>query len=143
MLSLYQRAFSFKGVVFTDSPSLKRFAEIYNLTVMTDVARNEYRMPYFNSMMMRVFNTYNASFYGFLNSDILMNPRVFSLLPTISEKLRNGTFPPILELASRVRVTNAFLQAGDFSSISKFRKAMNKCPNCGLRSYYSSVCMMR
>lgn len=142
MLSLYQKAFSFKGILFTDSPSLIQYAQMCNITVMTNVSRNKYRMPFFNSMMMRALNTYNASFYGYLNSDILVNPRVFSLLPTISEKLSNGEFPPILELASRVRMVNSFLQPDDFSSISKFINAMNKCPNCKLRTPYSFVCML-
>lgn len=139
MFSLFQKVYSFKGVVFSNSTDIKEFGRQHNISVISDVAHNAYNMPYVNEMLLSVYRSYNASFYGFLNSDVLMNPRVFSLLSEVSNQLSSGAFPSATLLASRVRNTISPFKPRLFDDINSFQKKMDSCPKCRLRSIHSSV----
>lgn len=139
MFSLYQRYFSCKGIVFTNSKAVMDFASALNVTTINNMTRNEYGLPVVRSFFEISLNRFKASFYGYLNSDVVLNPRVFSLLPTIKEMIKNGTLSPLLELGSRVRMTNGFLKSGHFANITKFKKAVNSRHTSFIRNGYSAV----
>lgn len=139
MFSLFQKVYSFKGVVFSNSTSIKEFGRQHNVSVITGIPHNEYGLPFVNEMFISVYRSYNASFYGFVNSDVLMNPRVFSLLSEVSQLVSNGTFPSATALASRVRVITSPIQPELLDDIERFQKKMDSCPKCKLRGIYSSV----
>ena len=139
MLSLYQRYFSCKCIVFTNSKAVKDFASAHKVITMNNAARNEYGLPIVRSFFEIALNKFNASFYGYLNSDVVLNPRIFSLLPTVKGLIKKGTLSPRLELGSRVRMTNGFLKSGHFANIVKFRKAVNSRHRSIIRNAYSAV----
>lgn len=139
MFSLFRKVYSFKGVVFSNSTSIKEFGRQYNVSVITDVPHNEYGLPFVNEMLLSIYRSYNASFYGFVNSDVLMNPRVFSLLSEVSKLVSRGTFPTATALGSRVRIITSHIQPELFDDIESFQRKMDSCPKCTLRGIYSSV----
>ena len=79
-MSIYQQNSDFIGIVFSNSNSIIKEALSNNLTVLLNVKRNQYKMPYFRSLLVIMKQYIQAQFYGYMNSDILLNPRVFQLL---------------------------------------------------------------
>ena len=116
LLSLYQRLFNFKGVVFTNSFPIKSFSKQYHLTVLPITKRNKFNMPVFRDMMITMKTLFQSKFYGYLNSDILMNPRIFDLLPFVLKNIRYNVLRPFIELACRVKVVDFPFQLSDFQS---------------------------
>lgn len=139
MLSLYQRSFSCKGIVFSDSNTVKDFASQSDVMTMSNIVRNKYGLPIISSLFQRARSAVNGSFYGYINSDVVLNPRVFSLLPTITKLIDQGKLSPRLELASRIYKINPFLQPGHFTNITTFSKVIDSLPRRRLHHIKSAV----
>lgn len=101
-MSIYQQNSDFIGIVFSNSNSIIKEALSNNLTVLLNVKRNQYKMPYFRSLLVIMKQYIQAQFYGYMNSDILLNPRVFQLLQNNSILFREGFISNTTELVSRV-----------------------------------------
>lgn len=139
MFSLYQRYFSCKGVVFTDSKPVMEFASAHKVATINNATRNKFGLPIIRSFFEMALDTYNASFYGYLNSDVVLNPRIFSLLHNVTKWIKQGTLSPYLELGSRVRMTTSFLKPRSFINMATFGKAMNARHRTVIRNDYSAV----
>ena len=139
LMSLYQKEYSFKGVVFTTSSEVTNVAQSYNLTVIPKVIRNHYGLPFIRDIFKKMKKRINSRYYGYINSDILLHPRVFELLPIINTKMKNHLLSNRIELISRVKMTNMHLTENDFTSLDKVFEAFNKVRASILRSELSIV----
>ena len=99
-MSILQQEYSFKGVVFTSSANVTICAESLNLTVITEVESNPYGLPFLTSIINTSRYLFSASFYGYMNSDILLNPSIIKELTLVQEEIKNGRFhaPVIVEM---------------------------------------------
>lgn len=139
LMSLYQREYSFKGVVFTKSTKVTKVAKSFNLTVIPKVLRNHYRLPFIRSIFQEMKKRINSTYYGYINSDILLHPRVFELLPIINTKMKNQLLSNRTELISRVKMDNVHLYEDDFTSLNKVYQVFHKARGSELRSELSIV----
>ena len=97
MMSLYQREFHFKAVVFTHSKVIVREAHQFNITVVRSFpwaffpilisSLNPFGMPYVNSMFQIVASQFKSDYYGYINSDILFT---FNLLDVLELCKKNA-----------------------------------------------------
>ena len=142
-MSLYQREFDFKGVVFSNSPKIKDVAAAYNLTILPIVKRNKFKLPVFKELMGTLTQKFNASFYGYMNSDILMNPSVFTLLQKAQVVINNRLFPPIVELATRVKVVDSIFSVDHFKTLESCSTVFSNSYRGYLRSNLTAVCFFQ
>lgn len=138
-MSLYQQYFSFKGIIFTNSNDVGMFAESLNITVFPIKKRSKFRMPVIKEMLNTMRNQYQSKFYGYMNSDILLHYRVFSLLPLVTKRMKSRKLPANVELASRVTVVDSDFHITDFSSLESCRSAFDKKRMGYLRSNVTAV----
>lgn len=138
-MSLYQQLYSFKGFVFSSSKSVTRYAMKHNITVIRRFERNEYGLPYFRSMIISMKKRVKSLYYGYLNSDCLLNPRVFEVLPLMQYKINNGIIPNRVELVSRVKLVNVTIDERNVSSIKEILQIFYRSKKYKLRGKWSSV----
>ena len=138
-MSLYQQLYSFKGFVFSSSKSVKRYALKHNLTVISKFNRNEYGLPFFRNMIYVMKRRVKSLYYGYLNSDCLLNPRVFEVLPLMQYKINNGIIPSTVELVSRVKLVNVTIDERNVSSIKDILQIFYKSKKYQLIGQWSSV----
>ena len=121
LFHLYQTVYSFRGIVFTDTLAVEDFAKKQGLLVMKNVQVNKYGLPFVKNMIARMVTTVPALYYGYCNSDILINPSIFDALPLIQSKVNNHILPGNFSLISRVKVVAKTLPVSSFSSISDLK----------------------
>ena len=88
--------------MFTTSVSLQSYLKQYHIETRRTVERNKYGLPLLKSMLQQIYDDYSYEYIGYLNSDILLNPSVFSILQTVSQGIKYHRIPPNVVLASRV-----------------------------------------
>lgn len=116
-LSLFQKTFNFKGVVFTGSKPVMKYANDCSVTTLPIPKRNKFKMPIFKEMMLTLRSTYNATYYGYMNSDILMHPHIFELLDEVSQMQKHRMLHHYVQLGARVRAVDSAFAPKDFSNI--------------------------
>lgn len=139
MMHLFQQHYSFKGVVFTTSPIIIDFCNQHNLSVITTFERNQFHLPQVNSLFIEMVNKVNASFYGYINSDILLHPVVFDLLPIIHTKIENGILPTDVGLVSSVFASTINYTNKVFTSCESYKTIFKKRKKGHMRSVYAIV----
>ena len=139
LFHLYQTVYSFRGVVFTDSLAVEDFAKKQGLLVMKNVQLNKYGLPFVKNMIARMVTTVPALYYGYCNSDILINPSIFDALPLIQSKVNNHILPGNFSLISRVKVVAKTLPVASFSSISNLKSTFRQHRRSKLRCIYGIV----
>ena len=93
-------------MLFTHSPCYQQYADSLHIETSTEYTTNKYGLPILKSMFHTVTHKYSYDYIGYLNSDILIHPDLFSVLDTVSKGVKDGTFPPSFVLASRVANVN-------------------------------------
>ena len=139
---MYRKQFRYRCIVFTNNPVIIRFFNQSVCTVITNFKRNPYGLPYIFSMYSIATKEFKAKYYGYLNSDILIEPSVFSVLKYLDQQARAGFLSPYQELAGRVHpVEPATLPMG-FSNITEIEKVFKdtKQKKHPLRKDWSAVC---
>lgn len=92
-LALFQDSFRFKAIVFTDSPAIRSIAERLRLLCSPIAHTNPYGLPIVREMLLSARSQFNASFYGYMNSDILLNPGFFGFVHTAAGAIQNHRLP--------------------------------------------------
>ena len=92
MMAMFQREFSCRSIVFTTSEPMLRLCRALGLTATYDIEENPYGLPYIGSMFRRAASLFQAQFYGYINADILLSTKIFSILSFIQEQ-RKTFFP--------------------------------------------------
>ena len=139
LFNLYQKVYSFRGIVFTDTLDVEDFAKKQGLLVMKNVQVNKYGLPFVKNMIARMVTTVPALYYGYCNSDILINPTIFDVLPLIQSKVNNHILPGNFSLISRVKVVASTLPVSTFSSINDLRSVFH---NISLSPHRNKYCIV-
>lgn len=92
MLSFFQTHFSFKGLVFTHSPIIIRFCEQHGVDVIEFYRTNPYNMPLIRDLFQQASHAFAAEFYGYVNSDIILDTSLFALLKEVKRKVAKKEF---------------------------------------------------
>lgn len=100
MLEFFQQHFSFRGVVFSQSPSVIVFCRDHHLTCITSYAYryqlavtrrgNQYNMPLIRFMLMQSQRLFRSQYYGYVNSDILLSTSLFTALSRCASLQKAG-----------------------------------------------------
>ena len=103
-MSLYQREFHFKAVVFTHSKVIVREAHQFNITVVRSFpwaffpilisSLNPFGMPYVNSMFQIVASQFKSDYYGYINSDVLLSYQIFDVIKILRYNAFIGKLGP-------------------------------------------------
>ena len=141
--AVYHARFNYHCILFTNNQDIIRFFEHSVCKVITDFKRNPYGLPYIYSMYSIASTVYKAKYYGYLNSDILIEPVVFSVLNYLDKQARAGSISPYHELAGRVHpIDTASLPTG-FSTLEEMEKCFAEAKEKGyeLRNPWTAVCV--
>ena len=92
MMSLFQREFSCRAIVFTTDHSIQEFCNSQHVATSSEFKTNPYRLPYIGSLFETAAAQFKAHFYGYINSDILVSTEIFSVLPFVLQEKRRS-FP--------------------------------------------------
>lgn len=142
-MSLYQKKFSFRGLVFSSSQQMERFCNLLNIKVVKNISRNEYGVPFVRGMLETMKKLVHADYYGYMNSDILLNPNVFNTIPIINDNIRQGNLPSSVELISQVKsLPPTFIpRENTYEEFSKYFHSVRKRGR--LRGSYSAVLILQ
>ena len=80
MFELFQRTYSFRAVVYTNSPIVVRLCSSLGIYSEGNYGVNLYNMPLVSSMFNRTRQFVDADYYGYINSDIVVSPNLFDVL---------------------------------------------------------------
>ena len=141
--AVYHARFNYRCILFTNNQDIIRFFNHSVCKVITDFKRNPYGLPYIYSMYSIASTVYKAKYYGYLNSDILIEPVVFSVLNYLDKQARAGSISPYHELAGRVHpIDTASLPTG-FSTLEEMEKCFAEAKEKGyeLRNPWTAVCV--
>lgn len=94
MLSFFQREFRFKCIVFTNTPSLIAFAKRYKVLTISKYPVNKFHMPLVREMFTLSQSTFSASYYGYINSDILLSPNIIHAVALAAYNTQLGLLNP-------------------------------------------------
>ena len=90
LLSLYAREFNIRPVIMTDSEVILRVATSLHFSILPHAEVNKYGLPILRSLMIETRRLFQAKQYIYINSDILLNPGIFSVCKYFDEYL-NGS----------------------------------------------------
>lgn len=86
MFKLFQDNFNFKAFVFTNTSSILKECANYGIETLSYVERNPYGLPYIGSMFTIAYGAANATYYGYINADILVSEKIFELLSYVDSQ---------------------------------------------------------
>lgn len=98
MLKKY--GFPITTFVYTSNEDMKKAAKQEDCVIRDIKQRNKYGLPLMSFVMRDLKMHSNTSFVGYINSDILLNPKIFSLLSFVSllKESKKIRFPVSLKL---------------------------------------------
>ena len=79
LLSLYAKQFNIRPVIMTDSKVIYQLAQSLHFSFIPQTEVNKYGMPIIRSILIETRRLYKAKQYIYINSDILLNPGIFSV----------------------------------------------------------------
>ena len=97
LLSLYARELNIRPVIMTDSEVILRVATSLHFSILPQAEVNKYGLPILRSLMIETRRLFQAKQYIYINSDILLNPGIFSVCQYFDEYL-NGSNVCVNEL---------------------------------------------
>ena len=97
LLSLYARELNIRPVIMTDSEVILRVATSLHFSILPQAEVNKYGLPILGSLMIETRRLFQAKQYIYINSDILLNPGIFSVCQYFDEYL-NGSNVCVNEL---------------------------------------------
>lgn len=86
MFKLFQENFDFKAFVFTNTSDILKECASYGIETLPYVEHNPYGLPYIGSMFTNAYGATNASYYGYINADILVSEKIFELLSYVDSQ---------------------------------------------------------
>lgn len=94
MISMYQRYYPFRGLMFSTSSALINLCKELSIDVVTSFKINAYGLPYLKNMIRDSQSHFSSLYYGYINSDILFTEHLFSILTLLQEQVKNATLAP-------------------------------------------------
>ena len=86
-MSIFAKELGIKSIVFTSNKDVISFCMKRNITTKPLLHVNKYGMPVLRNMIEIARNDYPSDFVIYINSDILINPYLFSAIYSISSIL--------------------------------------------------------
>ena len=83
MISILQRYYYIKGVMFTNSTYVRRECEELGIDVFPIYHHNRFGMPYLRHLLLTIRSLYDSRSYGYMNSDIVLSEILINTLPTL------------------------------------------------------------
>ena len=143
MLSLFQLLFPMKGVVFTNTVQIRRVAERAGLTVVRNYKSewrrglmrrtNPYKMPYIRDMFVTAKKLFDSSYYGYINSDVLLSYQIFDVIKILRYNAHIGKLGP--HVRSVVIANQQHEIAGRVHEVAKYNLIDDKT----LRGYMNDL----
>ena len=91
MLSLYQKHFSFKAVMFSTSQDIQLYCEKYDIRVLSSFPVNRYGLPVLKNMLLLARSLYATHYVGYMNSDILFSTALFQSVSLLRQQEERHT----------------------------------------------------
>ena len=85
-MKMLQARYLFKYIVFTESLPIHQYCLQNHILSLNISSQNQYGLPYANRLLVETKSLFHSQFYGYLNSDILMNPRILPSLFFLSSR---------------------------------------------------------
>lgn len=123
-IQLLQNQTSFKAIVFTNSSWVVNATRRHHVFAQDIIPRNEFGMPLIREMLLFAKRKYSADYYGYTNSDILLNPGLFKQLKVVSKAIATKELPKQVELAARAGSTHVGLKTVKFTDIQSYAKSL-------------------
>lgn len=104
MFDLFQRSYSFRAIIYTNDPVIVSVCN--SLHIMTDgdyewclysglIYRvNIHNMPIMRYMYMRSQKLFKSHYYGYINSDIIVTPNLFTVLKSCEKLVMKEKIKP-------------------------------------------------
>ena len=121
---VYKRHFSYRCIVFTNNDNITVLFQD-TCRIITDVKRNPFGLPYVCSMYSIASALFDDKYYGYVNSDILLVPAIFSALNYLDEQVSVNALSPYQELTGRVRPIGVDSLPSGFSSLNDITKCFS------------------
>ena len=83
VISALQRYYYLKGVMFTNSSSVRRECKEMGIDVIPIYHHNRFGMPYLRHLLLTIRSLYDSRSYGYMNSDIVLSEVLIHTLPTL------------------------------------------------------------
>ena len=113
---------------FTNNPHIITLVLQSKCQVITDFQRNKYGLPLISSLFS-VASQFSGKYYGYVNSDIILDPVLFGVLSFLQKEMERGSISRKHELAGRVYQTPKEYDPWMFSnssSVSRYVSAFSK-----------------
>ena len=78
-LSFYAKHFNIRPVIMTNSSVISQLARSLHFSFIPQTEVNKYGLPTVRSLLIEARRLYKAKQYIYINSDILLNPGIFSV----------------------------------------------------------------
>lgn len=101
LMDVYIREFNVHCIFYTRNDTIASMFNRTGYSIRDDYQCNPYGVPYFNSLLQGA-KQFNAHYYAYINSDILIDPKVFSVLSFMQREMMKGSVPIAHEMAGRV-----------------------------------------
>ena len=89
LFSLYAKQFNIRPVIMTDSKVIYQLAQSLHFSFIPQTEVNQYGMPIIRSILIETRRLYKAKQYIYINSDILLNPGIFSVSKYFDDYFHN------------------------------------------------------
>lgn len=133
-------------MLFTTSPQFIAYAHRFGIDTITRFPSNRYHLPVVTAMLQIISQRYNASYYGYQNSDILLNPHFLKELEIVNKAIQSGRIRRPVEVSAHVfnmpvdDLTQQLKDPSKFDAIiRRYRKRIVSRPTtCAVRPLDSS-----
>ena len=100
-MDVYIREFNVHCVFYTRNATIATMFNRTGYSIRRDYHCNPYGVPYFYSLLQGAKH-FNANYYAYINSDILIDPDLFRVLSFMQKEMKKGSVPIAHEIAGRV-----------------------------------------
>ena len=140
MVDLLSSSFNVHFILFSSNRDIKQQFNTSHCMVVSDYARNPYGIPIINSMFSIAHRLVNAKYYGYVNSDILLQPSLFRVLSFLDSRVRSGILYATHELAGRVIEVEYESFPPSFANLTEYEDFFHAIKlSHALRGVYSAV----
>lgn len=101
LMDVYIREYNVHCIFYTRNDTIATMFNRTGYTISGNYQCNPYGIPFFYSLLQDAKH-FNANYYAYINSDILIDPEVFSVLSFMQEEMKKGSVPIAHEIAGRV-----------------------------------------
>lgn len=118
LMDVYIREFNVHCLFYTRNDTIAIMFNRTGYSISRDYQCNIYGVPYINSLLQGAKH-FNAHYYAYINSDILIDPEMFSVLSYMQREMKKGSVPIAHEIAGRVTQFDSNHMPFLFSNLSE------------------------